>query len=192
MTKRIPGAKRGRPPTPKPQKPPAKRSGRKPVAYIGDDNDKHTIALTDALLRLRRVNSENAACDAVAPLRIGDEITLGPNERTGAGGLMQGWQKRAGPGIAATFKGYATTLRGKRHKYRDARSIWWRRQMTLAVVLALSRGVLSATADDKAHALALASSVGEAAFAERELFAMIDARDNSPATATFNVPELTG
>ena len=72
MTKRIPGAKRGRPRKPKP---PAKRSGRKPVAYIGDDRDRHAIALTDALLQLRIASSENAACKAAASLRIGAKPT---------------------------------------------------------------------------------------------------------------------
>jgi hypothetical protein len=167
--KTTPHLRRGPKPRPKPPKPPAKRSGRKPVSYIGDDRDRHAIALADTLLRLRVAPSENAACDAVAPLRIGVEVPINHPD-----GLTQ-WRKRFEAGIAATFKGYATTLRMKRRKYRDARSMAWRLNMTAAVTLAL-RG----TSDDKPQALALASSVGERAFAERVLFAMIDARASAP------------
>jgi hypothetical protein len=169
-----PHLKRGPKPKPKPPKPPAKRSGRKPVSYIGGDRDRHAIALTDALLRLRVAPSENAACDAVAPLRIGVEV---PTDHPD--GLTR-WRKRSEAGIAATFKGYAATLRMKRRKYCDARSMWWRRQMASAFVLALQ-----GTADDKAHALALASSVGEVAFAGSVLFAMIDARFHAAGNTPF-------
>ena len=157
-----------KPKPPKPPKPPARHQGRKPVAYIGDDSDRHAIALTDALLRLRVARSEHAACEAVAPLRIGVEVpTNRPDGRTE-------WQKRDERGVAATFKGYATTLRMKRQKYRDPRSTMWRMKMMAALMVAL-RG----TTADKYAVLALASSVGESAFAERVLFAMLDA-NNAP------------
>lgn len=167
MTKRIPGARRGRPRKAKPPKSSKSRGGarRKPLEHIGLDRDRHAVALADAMLGLGIAESENAACEAVAALRIGSEI-----EPVASG--WTSWQKRTEPGIAATFAGHATTLRNKRRKYADAVSMQWRQAMARACSLALT----SADAPNvKLAVRALASSVGEAAFAERVLFAMIDA-----------------
>lgn len=183
MTKPKPGAKRGRPPKPKG---PPKQRGRKAVA-IHRDEDRRAVALTEALLMMGVASSENAACEAVAPLRIGIEV--GAEHAITQDGLIRtSWAKRSGRGVAATFEGYAATLRGKRSKYSDPTSMQWLQPMARAFVVALTgRG-----ANAKNAARALASSVGEREFAERVLFAMIDARESESVNATVRWPELTG
>jgi hypothetical protein len=183
-TPRKPGAKRGRPPKPKA---PPKKAGRKPVT-INKDKDGHAVSLTDALLRNGDAASENAACLVAATLCIGIEIEAQHGKASNEGLVRTSWKKRSGRGVAATFKGYAATLRWKRKKYSDPTSMQWRQAMARAFEIArTSRGP-----DAKNAVRALASSVGERRYAERVLMKWMDARESESPNATVRWPELTG
>jgi len=128
-------------------------------------------------------SSELAACQAVATLRIGIEVGAEQAE-TRDGLIRTSWVKRSKRGVAATFEGYAATLRGKRKKYSDSDSQAMARAF---VIVRTGRGV-----DARLAARVLASSVGERQFAERVLMKMIDDSESESANATVRWPELTG
>jgi hypothetical protein len=130
--------------------------GRKRLRLI-DDPDRYEIVLIDALIA-HRLDSEHTCIKYLTRLLIGIKGE--------ANGTRHGSN-------AGTIRGRMATLRAKRRRYRSTADIHWRTIMSAA----FQAGFTLASRDRqqaKIVALAAAKIVGEAEFAYRVLWPMID------------------
>jgi hypothetical protein len=128
--------------------------GRKRLPLI-DDPDRYEIVLIDALIALQR-DTEHACAKYITRLLIGEN---GEVDRTRRGSN------------SGTIKGRLATLRAKRRRYHSAADIHWRTIMSAAFQAVFS---LADRQQAKLVALAAAKIVGEAEFAYRVLWPLID------------------
>jgi hypothetical protein len=159
MTKRIPGAKRGRPPKPKQPKP-TKRSRGRPAVSLRDHPDRYKVARFDVADGwLRRMVKGNR-------LRAG--MVLGVD------------MARQRQNIAAMRKA-ADSLRTMARRYRKPADLEWRKAIRTAVAFALQ---IAADPITNPNQLAVmcgvitdeAASVGEEEWARREVLPLIGLR----------------
>jgi hypothetical protein len=155
MTKRIPGAKRGRPAKPKQAKPPKRSRGRPPVS-LRDHPDRYTVARFD-----------------VADWWLKQNVK---GNRTRARMVL--WR-------VADMRKAADSLRTMARRYRKPADMEWRKAIGTAVAFALQIAADPARnptefAILRDHILSIARDVGEAEWARREVLPLMALRPSFP------------
>ena len=156
MTKRVPGAKRGRPGKPKPPK--VSRSKGRPSEPLHLHPQRYAIGAIDAATMI--FGSERKASQALSGAVLGEPIELDANRPEMA--------RLSIPMPLQEFRKVADRLRKQAQWYTSAADMLWRQAISQAIVLAITLGPASEQA-----VFARAEAVDEVAWARRVLLPMM-------------------